>query len=292
MTTNRRVLVTGSSGFIGTHLVRALKTRGHDVGQMDKQHGTPTTDASALCAILALTKPDVIVHLGASCSTAVSLADPERDFRDNAIGTFNVAEAARRAGGIPVLFTSSVKVQPGADGKIAPLGLSKRIGEDYLRLYADLYDLPSVILRPSTIYGPGQDGTPDAGWVTWFLRAFWERRQITIHGDGTQSRDILHIDDFTRLLVDIVEHFDGYQSAEPYDVGGGPDNELSLLNLLRAWETDTGQRADVVHDERLPGDLQRVVTDNEAISGVRGWKPTVPWIDGIRSTLNWIGDRW
>ncbi|WP_141746063.1 NAD-dependent epimerase/dehydratase family protein, partial [Streptomyces sp. EN27] len=190
----------------------------------------------------------------------VSLGDPGWDFHHNAVGTFNVCQAARAAGNIPVIYTSTVKVHPGADGKVAPLGLSKRIGEDYLRLYDDLYGLPSVILRPSTVYGPGQDGTAESGWVTWFLRALYNRQQITVHGDGTQSRDILHIDDFTTLLVDIAENFDDYRSAEPYDVGGGAENELSLLDLLKLWEADTGTRPDVVHDERLPGDLQRVVT--------------------------------
>ncbi|MEH0586244.1 NAD-dependent epimerase/dehydratase family protein [Streptomyces sp. B21-106] len=286
------ILVTGAAGFIGSHLVRALTRRGHTVSTMDKREGTPTTDTSALAVVTTFCKPDVVVHLGASCSTAVSLTDPERDFRDNAVGTFNVAEVARAAGNIPVVYTSTVKVHPGADGKIAPLGLSKRVGEDYLRLYGDLYGLPSVILRPSTVYGPGQAGTAEAGWVTWFLRALYQRRQITIHGDGTQSRDVLFIDDFTRLLVDIAENFTDYRRPEPYDVGGGPDNELSLLDLLGLWETDTGNRPNVIHDARLPGDLQRVVTDNTSINQVRGWAPTTDCFTGIRQTLAWIGDQW
>lgn len=286
------ILVTGSSGFIGGHLYDQLAKRGHTPVPMDSRAGTPTTDLDGLLHTLDYYEVAMIAHLGASCSTSVSLEDPARDFTDNALGTFNVAEAARQAGNIPVLYTSTVKVNPGADGKIAPLGLSKKVGEDYLRLYGDLYGLPSVILRPSTVYGPGQDGSPEAGWVTWFLRALWERRQITIHGDGTQSRDILHIDDMTTLLVDIVEHFDDYRRAEPYAVGGGPDNELSLLDLIQLWEADTGSRPDVVHDARLPGDLQRVVTDNTAVTAVRGWTPAVNRLDGIRSTLNWIGDKW
>jgi len=277
------VLVTGSSGFIGSHLVSALRQRGHTVSTMDKRHGGTTTLLGYLMAIVRETQPDVIVHLGASCSTSISLEDPARDFTDNAIGTFNVAEAARQAGNIPVVYTSTVKVHPGADGKIAPLGLSKRIGEDYLRLYGDLYGLPSVILRPSTVYGPGQDGSPEAGWVTWFLRAVVERLPITIHGDGTQSRDILHIDDFTRLLVDIAEHFDAYR-GRTYGVGGGPENEVSLLGFLEQLDY-----RNVIHAERLPGDLQRVVTNNRAISTVRGWTPAIRWLDGARATLDSMG---
>ncbi|MGW0582626.1 NAD-dependent epimerase/dehydratase family protein [Streptomyces sp. NPDC002920] len=277
------ILVTGSAGFIGTHLVQQLGRRGHRVTGVDKRHGRPTTDLSAFQKTVDAAEPDVIVHLGASCSTAVSLQDPARDFHDNAVGTFNVAEAARQAGSIPVIYTSTVKVNPGADGKIAPLGLSKRVGEDYLRLYGDLYDLPSVILRPSTVYGPGQDGSPEAGWVTWFLRAVLEKRQITIHGDGTQSRDILHVDDFTALLVDICEHFDDYRVYGPYDVGGGPDNEVSLTGLLGFLE-----HRDIVRAGRLPGDLQRVVTDNLPISSIHDWEPAIGWQAGVLSTLEWM----
>lgn len=277
-----RVLVTGSEGFIGRHAARRLHERGHHVTAVDKRNQLSTADLPTLQRIVDATEPEAIVHLGASCSTSVSLRDPASDFTDNAVGTFNVAEAARRAGGIPVLFTSSVKVHPGPDGLVAPLGQSKLVGEQYLRLYGDLYGLPHVILRPSTVYGPGQNGGPEAGWVTWFLRAVHEKRQITIHGDGTQSRDILHIGDLEGLLVDIVENFGAYQ-GRTYDVGGGPDNEVSLLQLLDAL----GYR-DVVHDERLPGDLQRVVTDNTNVTAVRGWHPTVGWPEGVRKTLEHV----
>ncbi|GGW98613.1 NAD-dependent epimerase/dehydratase family protein [Streptomyces chartreusis] len=279
-----RVLVTGAAGFIGSHLVTQLAARSHHIIAMDKRNGLPTTDLSRLQRIVRRTEPDIIVHLGASCSTQVSLEDPARDFTDNVVGTFNVAEAARQAS-VPVIYTSTVKVHHGADGLIAPLGLSKMVGEDYLALYGDLYGLRHIILRPSTVYGPGQDGSPEAGWVTWFLRAYLDQQQITIHGDGRQSRDILHVDDFTTLLVDMVERFPEYggfpHMGRTYDVGGGPENEVSLRALLALLGHDN-----VIHGQRLPGDLQRVVTDNTDVSAVRGWKPCVPWKDGVLATLD------
>lgn len=282
------ILVTGTSGFIAGRLYEQLAARGHTPIPMDSRAGTSTTDLDGLLRIIEANEVEIIAHLGASCSTSRSLDDPARDFHDNAIGTFNVAEAARRAGNIPVIYTSTIKVKPGADGLIAPLGLSKAVGEDYLMLYRALYGVPFVILRPSTVYGPGQDGTAEAGWVTWFLHAALNRQQITIHGDGTQSRDILHIDDMTTLLIDIVEHFDAYQ-GRTYDVGGGPDNEVSLWGLLR-WltESDSSGLVGVNYDERLPGDLQRIVTDNTAVTAVRDWRPTTPWEDGVRDTLAWM----
>lgn len=285
------ILVTGVSGFIGSHLAERLASRGHAIVLMDKQRGSTTTDLDLLSRMIKANSVNLIAHLGASCSTSRSLTDPAADFHDNAIGTFNVAEAARRAGGIPVLFTSTVKVHPGPDGLIAPLGQSKLVGEQYLRLYGDLYNVPSVILRPSTVYGPGQDGSPEAGWVTWFLRAAHERRQITIHGDGTQSRDVLYIDDFTALLVDIVENFPAYQ-GRTFDVGGGPENEVGLLELLDWLQMAYDVPSSVAHDTPLPGDLQRVVTDNTEITAVRGWTPATPWRAGALVTYDvWTRGR-
>jgi nucleoside-diphosphate-sugar epimerase len=275
-----KVLVTGAAGFIGSHLTVALTRRGHEVFSVDKRWGSPTTDLPQLVRQVDRCRPDVIAHLGASCSTSVSLREPAVDFTDNVVGTFNVAEAVRWAGGGSVVFMSSVKVQSGHDGLVAPLGLSKRIGEDYLRMYGDLYGLPFVINRPSTVYGPGQDGSAEAGWVSWFARAALDGAEVVVNGDGSQSRDILYIDDMVALLVDQVEHVDAYVGGT-YPVGGGEANEVSLTALL----AELGHSA-VTHGPRLPGDLQRVVTDNTAVSAVRGWQPTVGWRDGLARTLD------
>ncbi len=277
-----KVLITGSSGFIGSHLHDALGWRGHQVEGWDKEYGETTADLEAFTKKVWDFLPDVIVHAGASCSTGVSLRDPAKDFTDNAVGTFNVCEASRQVGGIPVVFLSTVKVHVGYDGLVAPLGVSKRVGEMYLHMYGEVFGVPYVINRPSTVYGPRQDGTSDSGWVTWFIKAALEDRQITINGDGTQSRDILYVADFTRLLVDQVENFSLYRGGV-YEIGGGPDNVVSLNQLLEhLGHTDT------VTAERLPGDLQGTVTDNTVIGDVNGWAPTTSWRDGVEKTKEWL----
>lgn len=281
-----RVLVTGAAGFIGQHTSRALHDRGHILRRMDKRWGNPTSDPQTARLVEGC---DVVVHLGAQCSTAASLRDPAGDFVDNALGTVNVAEASRLAGGVPILYVSTVKVAPGHDGLVAPLGRSKLVGEEYLRLYRDLYGLPSVILRPSTVYGPRQDGTSDAGWVTWFAKAALTGQQIKLAEDGSQTRDILFVDDFVALLLDITENFAAYREAvdswpsEPFEVGGGPANEVPLLGLLNALNY-----RNVVLVPRPPGDLQRVVMNNARVSAVRGWVPTVGWREGLARTVRWL----
>lgn len=277
-----RVVVTGSGGFIGGHLARALRERGHDVSGMDKKFGTPTTSMNTMRYFVEKFRPDVIAHLGANCSTAVSLRTPTVDFVDNVQGTFNVCEASREVGGIPVLFTSTCKVHPGADGKLAPLGASKRVAEEYLKMYQDTYGVPAIINRPSTVYGPHQDGSSDAGWFTWFINAANTNQTIKLAGDGSQSRDVLYVSDFVKLLVDQVENFDLYQGGT-YNVGGGASNEVSLNELLVALDYHN-----IEYVPRLPADLDRVVTDNGPVTNVHGWEPTTHWLEGMHQTREWL----
>jgi nucleoside-diphosphate-sugar epimerase len=283
-----RVAVSGGGGFIGSHLAARLRAAGHDLCVLEKRRGDSTATFPRLEQLVYAFAPDVFVHLGANCSTRGSLADPRSDFIDNAVGTFNVCEVSRRHGAIPILFMSSVKVQPGADGLVAPMGLSKQTGEAYVELYGRLYGVPYIIDRPSTIYGPGQDGTAESGWFTWFIRAALTGQRIEIAGDGTQSRDVLYIDDAVEVLVDQVENFPAYAKptfdigggpGRTYDVGGGPGNEVSLNELLAELGYLNTARV-----PRLPGDLQRVVTDNTALTQVHGWEPKVGWREGLALT--------
>ena len=273
-----KILLSGHEGFIGGRALSAYRERGHVVHGMDKRSGRSTADWFQLVDTIQRFRPDIIVHCGASCSTRISLEKPLHDFVDNAIGTVNVAEAARAAGGVPVVYVSTVKVAPGADGKVAPLGLSKRIGEDYLTAFGQLYGLPAVTLQPSTIYGPGQVGDRNLGWVSHFIRCAVSGIQPTVYGPGTQSRDILYVDDFVSLLVDIVENFDAYRGGV-YPVGGGPANEVSILDLMRHLGITQYRR-----EPAIVTDLARVVTDNTTATAVRGWQPTTLWRDGVRTT--------
>lgn len=284
-----RVIVTGSAGFIGGATAGALTRRGHTVCGVDKREGCSTAHYETFSRRAAQFRPHLILHAGASCSTRISLDRPRQDFEDNAVGTLNVADIARHLGGVPVLYTSTCKVEPGADGLMAPLGLSKQVGERYLQLYSELYALPSVTLQPSTVYGPGQRGDANLGWVSHFVRCAVEGVPPAVHGTGQQSRDVLYIDDMVGLLVDIVEHFADYlgdQRAPVYPVGGGRDNELSVIELLAHLGVGSYQRS-----PRLPTDLDHVVQDNGAISAVRGWSPAVGWVEGVARTRTALSAR-
>lgn len=302
----RRVLVTGAAGFIGRALVAALSARGHVTIELDKAWGSSTAAQSegSLTPLQSVMRAniDVIVHLGASCSSQLSIRRPRLDFTDNVVGTFNVVEAARRHGNIPIIFNSTAKIRPGTDGKITPYGQSKRTGEDYLRLYRDVYGLPYIINRPSSVYGPGQIGSQDGGWIAHFMRCALTDQKIRLWVSPNNSRDILYIDDHVRLLVDQVEHFADYAgfSSGPFDSwggepaqtigpvgefwqGGGAENVVSIKDLLD-W-------LNYRNYERVPtiaGDVPHMLCDNTAVSAVRGWIPAVHWRDGLARTMIWM----
>jgi nucleoside-diphosphate-sugar epimerase len=273
------VLVTGSAGFIGSHLVDKLTFNNHEVIVMDKKNGQSTSDIANLFKATQHKRPDIIVHLGANCSSQISLRDPATDFTDNAVGTFNVCEFSRLMGGVPIIFNSTMKIYPGSDGVIPPYGRSKLVGEDYIRLYHELYGTEYVINRPSSVYGPRQDGSEDGGWFTWFIRAALQKQTITLFGNGTQSRDVLYIDDCVDLLFDQIEHFNKYKN-KAYDFGGGPDNEVSLNELLDALNYHDTKQAPL-----LPGDVTRFVNDNIDVGSVNGWQPKTHWRQGMQLTM-------
>jgi len=272
------ILVTGSSGFIGSALVARLAKSGRECIGIDKVDGLSTADFVGFEALVANSQPSVIVHLGANCSSQISLREPQTDFVDNVLGTFNVCEVSRLHGNIPIIFNSSMKVQPGDDGLIAPYGLSKIVGESYLDLFHKIYGVDSVINRPSSVYGPGQNGSTDGGWFTWFIKASIEGLPITLFGDGTQSRDVLYIDDHIELLIDQIDHFDLYSNTI-YDFGGGPSNEVSLNELL-----DVLKYKNLIVAPKLPADVQRLVNDNQEITSVNGWQPSTNWLKGVELT--------
>jgi CDP-paratose 2-epimerase len=275
-----KVLVTGADGFIGRHLCRRLSAD-HEVVGIDKATGVSTADWPELERVMLRHHPTFVVHLGANCSSQRSLRDPAADFWDNTAGTFNVCEAAR-LWELPVVYTSTMKVNPGGDRMVTPYGMSKLVGELYLQMYAELYGVHYAVNRPSSVYGPGQDGTADGGWVTHFIRCAAAGKPIDLWVDPSNSRDVLYVDDYVDLLIDQVEHFDAYV-GNTYNVGGGPDNELSIQQLLDCLRYHNTRRV-----PGIPGDIRRVVNDNQVVHAVRSWVPRVGWKEGVDRTMEWV----
>lgn len=271
------ILVTGSKGMVGTHLCYQLKRQGSNVFEIDIKDGTDINYVDDY----KIPKVDLIVHLAATCSTSKGLDNPREAFYNNSTGTLSVFEFARK-NKTPVIYTSSIKAVANERGQRTPYGLTKFMGEEIAREWNLTYDVPYIINRPGTMYGPFQSSSPESGWLGWFIKAAVEHSPITIYGDGNQVRDVLFVDDYVRLLIDQIKMFDLY-ALGTYEVGGGSRNAISLLQALEFLHVTP----DHFEPARI-GDAQRYVTENGAVRRAGRWAPLTTWEDGITETLNYF----
>jgi len=261
-----------------------------------------------------------VFHFAAQVAVTTSLVDPREDFAINAEGTLNVLEAARARPVPPaVLFTSTNKVYGGLadvplvlDGQRylpedaqwrssgvsesrpldfhSPYGCSKGTADQYVIDYARSYGMTTVVFRMSCIYGPRQFGTEDQGWVAHFLLRALRGEPITLYGDGRQVRDILYVDDLVDAFL-LAERNAKQLSGRAFNIGGGPANTISLLDLIDRIESLRGQRPALAFDDWRTGDQRYYVSDTRAFQQATGWQPRMAAHDGIERLYQWLGER-
>jgi CDP-paratose 2-epimerase len=261
-----------------------------------------------------------VLHLAAQVAVTTSLDNPREDFGINAVGTLNVLEAVRcHNPAAPVLFASTNKVY-GALGGIgevvrrdrryipcnpgfapgvseqtpldfySPYGCSKGTADQYVHDYARVFGLRTAVLRMSCIYGPRQFGTEDQGWIAHFLRQAMQGKTVTLYGDGYQVRDALFIDDAVEAwlaVLDSIEHLSG----RVFNLGGGPDNTTSLLEMMDRIAELRGSRPRVRHEPWRPGDQPWYVSDVRSLTEAVGWRPRMSLDDGLRRLDHWLESR-
>ncbi len=257
---------------------------------------------------------DVVLHLAAQVAVTTSVVDPREDFEINALGTFNVLEAVRTSSKKPILiYASTNKVYGGLEsvgvdegegrysfaGGLAgvteemlldfhsPYGCSKGAADQYVRDYSRLYDLKTVVLRQSCIYGPHQMGIEDQGWVAWFMIATMFKKPVTIYGNGKQVRDLLYVDDLVAAYDVCIDQIDKV-SGQAFNMGGGPTNTLSLLEFLTFLKDDLQMPVEYSFGGVRPGDQPIFVSDNAKFMQLTGWEPKVGTQEGIKNLLEWL----
>jgi CDP-paratose 2-epimerase len=333
---SRNYFVTGGAGFIGSNYVYRLLERGEKVTIYDNlsRAGAPRNlkwlqetfgeqaftlvvgdvrDAGQL--VVAARSADVIVHLAGQVAVTTSVVKPREDFEINALGTFNVLEAARLNDRDPIfLYSSTNKVYGGMeDVRVverggrweydalpfgapetqpldfhSPYGCSKGTGDQYVRDYARIYGLRSVVLRQSCIYGPRQFGVEDQGWVAWMVIAAVTGRQITVYGDGKQIRDLLHVYDLNDAYDAVIEKIDQVR-GEVFNLGGGPQNTMSIwAEFGPRLEKLLGRPVPVAHGDWRPGDQKVFVADIRKAEQRLGWKPQYDVEKGVRQLFDWV----
>jgi UDP-glucose 4-epimerase len=316
-----RTLVTGGAGFIGSNLVDALVARGDEVlalddlstGSEENLAGAiadgarlvrcDISDAGAVAAEVGSFAPDAVFHLAAQADVRKAVADPAFDARVNVLGTVNVLEAVRAAGGAPVVFAATGGAVygegEGADlpfGESSPpapetaYGASKLAGEIYVGLYGRLHGMPGLALRFGNVYGPRQDPLGEAGVVAIFCGRLLAGEAPTVYGDGRQTRDYVFVDDAVRALIAASEALAaGSAPAGPLNVGTGV--ETSVLDLLDELLPLAGRELEPAFADARPGEVRRVSLDPGAASAALGWAAQVPLAEGLRATLDSVRGR-
>jgi CDP-paratose 2-epimerase len=257
---------------------------------------------------------DVILHLAGQVAVTTSVKEPMMDCEQNLLGTLHVLEAARSVKNPPiVLFASTNKVYGGlesipvreeekryvfADGRKgategepldfhSPYGCSKGAADQYVRDYARMYGIKTVVFRQSCIYGPHQLGVEDQGWVAWFLIASMLGRPLSLYGNGKQVRDLLYVDDLVRLYENAIEKIDTC-SGQIFNIGGGSENTLSLIEFLEHMEKELGLHPVWTSAEVRPGDQPIFISDNSKAKKELGWEPKVGLKEGLASLHGWL----
>lgn len=260
---------------------------------------------------------DVVFHLAGQVAVTTSVQNPIDDCKINILGTLKVLEAIRSSKKKPALLYSSTNKVYGdlhslevketplryiqtqhpfgiAEDQLldfhSPYGCSKGAADQYVRDYARIYRLKTVVFRQSCIYGYRQFGVEDQGWVAWFVIAAMTGKQMTIYGTGKQVRDILFIEDLCAAYDAAINTLEK-TSGQIYNIGGGHTNTLSLLELIQILEKKLQKKIPVIFAAQRPGDQPIFVCDVRKAHQDFGWAPTISVEQGVDSLLSWVSQE-
>jgi CDP-paratose 2-epimerase len=258
-----------------------------------------------------------VFHFAAQVAVTSSLVSPVHDFEVNVGGTLNLLEAIRLSTHKPsLIFTSTNKVYgdlPGLEldsnstryfplnpvyfkngisesislNFHSPYGCSKGSADQYILDYARSFGLRNVVFRMSCIYGPHQFGTEDQGWVAHFIRQAIHNKSITLYGDGKQVRDILYVDDLVNAFL-LAKQNIGELAGEAFNMGGGPENAFSLVELLDYLNSLDHMNVQVDFDEWRVGDQKYYVSDTRKFKKRTGWQTQVSYTEGLINIYSWL----
>ena len=274
-----------------------------------------TEDIRNYSALLnAVDNQDLVYHLAAQVAVTTSIENPREDFEVNALGTLNVLEAVRQAGADPIVLYASTNKVYGEMAEVritegptryqyadmingvpesrlldfySPYGCSKGIGDQYSIDYTRIYGLKTLVFRQSCIHGTRQFGNEDQGWVAHFLISAVRGKPVTIYGDGKQLRDVLYVDDLIRAFEMAANHITS-TSGQAYNIGGGPENTISLLELINYLESKTKRKIKYNFQNWRPGDQRVYVSSINKAKKDFGWAPTISVKDGIDRLFDWV----
>ena len=311
-----KVMVTGGAGFIGSTLVDRLLADGHDVDVVDDLSSGPLANladararrpgrfsfhrldirSTALVELIAVRRPQVIMHLAAQVDGRVSVAKPLLDAEVNILGSLNVCQGAVAAGTRKVVFAGSGMTLYGEPDEVpvreghphaprSPFGVAKKAVADYLHYYREMQGLDATVLALADVYGPRQDTRAGHGVVATFAGRLLTKERAVVYGDGTQTRDFVYVDDVVDAFVAAIDGGGGLT----LNVGTGV--ATSVQALYEAMARLTGTSDAPRYAAARPGDLTQCVLDPGRARTHLGWEPTTDLESGLARTLTWYRDH-
>ncbi|HXR53799.1 MAG TPA: NAD-dependent epimerase/dehydratase family protein [Acidimicrobiales bacterium] len=313
-----RALVTGGAGFIGSALVDRLLAEGHEVDVVDDlSTGSLSNLAEARAAggkalrihqldirlpemvdLATRRRPEVVFHLAAQSSVAASVEQPMFDAHVNVLGTLNVLEGARAAGSDRVVFAASggtlygdpdVSKQPIPETMphrpLSPYGVSKKSAIDYLVAYRELHAVEFTALALANVYGPRQDPHGESGVVAIFAECLVRGEQVTIFGDGEQTRDFVYVDD----VVDAFVRASARGGGLVCNVGTGKGTSVNEIYQLLAEAAQVDTPAE--YGPPRPGDVRHSSLDAGRAAMQLGWQAWTPLETGLAAVIRFFAER-
>ncbi len=341
-----KILVTGGAGFVGSHVCEFYANQGNEVICYDnlsraellkrdlpldynwnflKKFSNVTLVRDDIRNLEGLTSVmedvSLIIHTAAQTAVTTSVEDPRTDFEVNALGTFNVLEAARLSNSDPTLIYCSTnkvygenvngipvkelkdrydfsgeKFQNGIPEEFpldssghTPYGDSKLAGDQYFRDWQETYGLKTLVVRMSCIYGTRQFGVEDQGWVAHFVISSILGRPLTIYGDGKQVRDILFVTDLVRAF-DLAQKKINKIKGQAFNIGGGKKTSISLLNLLEILK-NLGATPQCKFSDWRPSDQKVFIADISKAKKEFSWQPKISAEEGIKKIFEWVNEN-
>ena len=307
-----RVLVTGGAGFIGRWVVKALLGLGHEAVALDDLSNGRRRNLAELeshpgfggLVAGSIGDPQVLAeifdagigfcfHLAAKVVVQDSIDDPGTTFANDVAGTFLLLDTCRKAG-VPIAFVSSCMVYDCAGSGQAigethpvkpasPYAACKLSAENLVLSYWRTYGLPATVIRPFNTFGPFQKGTGEGGVVSVFLLHELQGLDLNIYGDGTQTRDLLYVEDCARLIIGA-----GFcEAAHGRIVNGGTGTDVTINELAGTICPDPS-RIKLVEHIHPQSEIQKLLCDSTLAGELFGWKPQVSLAEGVKRTREWL----
>lgn len=284
-----KILVTGNAGFIASHITDKYRALGHTVIGVDNRNTQPVdiNDAEKLTALFKKEKPDIVNHHAAIIEVAKSVHEPLPVFQTNTLGTINTLIAAGACGTVKkFIFSSTCALydepkklplpETATINPLSPYGLSKLFAEEAITFYSQKFGFSYLIFRYANVYGPRQNPKGEAGVIAIFTELMKNKKQPTIFGDGTKTRDYVFIEDVVRANTLALRK----GKNEIINIGWG--KQITDIKVFNEVKKNSGFKGDPAYAPVRLGETQRIALNATKAFKTIGWKPSIPLEEGIK----------